>query len=286
MSEGGREQGWEKELGGVSIRAAAHDVSAGQPRSKPDSMVRVGTGVKPRVRTVRLQTRDLQIVSFVARFRQVTTHQVRDAYFPTHRSPTQPKVVLKRLVNQKLLTRVETPRRSIGGEVGGSAQNVYYLDRQGWSLTGKLTANPPKYTGIHYDWLAVADIYIDIKQGMNVLAYKTEAGGECHFRINHVLLEPDLYVEVDRGDDIVEAFIESDMDTETESQLENKMARYHHAWLGAPKRWEPFPYVLWVVPNEERRATLESLIQKQPADSRPMYRVCLFDGVVECLKNA
>lgn len=280
------EQRWEAELGRVSIRALQRDVSAGQPRSRPVPMVRLETGVKPRVRTVRLQNRDSEIIAFVSRFRQVTTHQVRDAFFPTHKSPTQPKVVLKRLVTQRLLKRVDSPRRSIGGQVGGSAQNVYYLDRNGWELAGRPTKNPPRYTGIKYDWLAVTDIYLDVALNMNVLSYRTEARGESHVRINHVLLEPDLHIEVDRGRDIIEVFIESDMGTETPAQLEEKMARYHHAWLGAPERWEPFPYVLWVVPNEKRRAELESLIQKQPAESRGMYLVCLFDEVVPTLQKA
>jgi hypothetical protein len=280
------EQRWSEELGRVSISAEEGDVYAGQPRSSPVSTVSLEPVVRTRVRTVRLQDRDRKIVTFVARFRQVTTDQVRQVFFPHHRSPTQPKVVLKRLVNQKLLKRVDSPRRSIGGEVGGSAQYVYYLDRGGWNLAGKPTKNPPKYSGIHYDWLAVVDIYIDVKQNMNLLSYRTEARGECHFRINHILLEPDLYLEVDRSKDKLEVFVESDMGTETPTQIEDKMARYHHAWLGAPARWEPFPYVLWVVPDIERRTELQSLIAKQPADSRPMHLVALYEDVVQTLNDA
>ena len=278
------EQRWKAELGRVSIHAAARHVSAGQPRSAPDATASVETPLPSRVRTVALQTRDSKIIAFVARFRQVTTHQVRDAFFAEHKSPTQPKVVLNRLVRQGLLKRMENPPRSVGGKTGGSAQNVYYLGRAGWELAGRPTKNPPKYTSIHYDWLAVVDVYIDIKRGLNLISYKSEP--ENHVRINHIMIEPDLYVEVDRGHDIVEAFIEVDMDTESAGQLEAKMARYHHAWLGAPERWEPFPYVLWVVPTIERKRELESLIAKQPKESRPMYKTALFDEVVDVLRTA
>ena len=99
------------------------------------------------------------------------------------------------------------------------------------------------------------------------------------------MIEPDLYVELDLGDFTRRAWIEVDMDTETPAQLEAKMERYHHAWLGAPEKWEPWPLVVWVVPNDERRAELESLIQRQPADSRQMYKVCLFEDVVETLRS-
>lgn len=273
------EQGWDEERGSEDNLARTRDVYAGQQGSSPDSMVRAEAVAKPAVKTGRLQPRDTRIVAFVARFRQVSTQHVRDAFFAEHRSPTQPKVVMKRLVKQGLLKRVERP--TVGGANGGSGQYVYYLARHGWELAGRPTKNPPRYGAIHYDWLAVADVFIDIQLNLKVVSYRTEP--ENHERINYVMIEPDLFVELDLRHLTRRVWLEVDMDTETPAQLEAKMERYHHAWLGDSKRWEPWPLVVWVVPNDERRAELELLILRQPAESRPMYRVCLFEDVVQTL---
>lgn len=227
---------------------------------------------------MKLSRRDLQIVQFIARFGQATKHHVRAAVFKDNKSATPCDRALKRLTEQRVLARIEI--RTVGGAHGGSGQYVYQIGAAGW----KLAATEGSFwlsKSVKYHSLAIADVFVDINDHLNVIRYETEP--DSHEKINYVPLQPDLYLEVDLGRHVLRTWLEVDLGTERPKQLKEKMNRYNHAWSGAPERWNPWPLVVWAVPDDKRRAELQSIVKLQPAESQGMYRVCLLDDVVATL---
>lgn len=228
---------------------------------------------------MKLSIRDQQIIAFVARFGQVTKQHVRHALFDT-KSATPCDRAIKRLTDQKLLARVEI--RTVGGANGGSGQYVYQVGPAGWKLAnteGSFWLS----RSVKYHSLAIADVYCDIKQHLIVITFDTEP--DSHQKINYVPLMPDLYVELDLGGITRRAWLEVDLGTERPKQLREKMSRYHHAWSGAGEQWNPWPLVVWCVPDLKRARELFALIGLQPKESQPMYRVALFGEVVQVLSE-
>lgn len=227
---------------------------------------------------MRMSNRELQIISFVARFGQVTKQHVRDVIFASNASATPCDRAMSRLVAQKLLARIEI--RTVGGANGGSGQFVYQVGPAGW----KLAETEGSYwlaKSVKYHSLAIADVFVDINRHVNVVRFETEP--DTHQKINYVALQPDLYVELETDQFKRRVWLEVDLGSERPRQLKDKLDRYCMAWNGAGEKWNPWPYVCWVVPDIKRRAELESLIKLEPAESQGMYRVCLFENVVQTL---
>lgn len=187
---------------------------------------------------------------------------------------------MSRLVAQKLLARVEI--RTVGGANGGSGQYVYQVGPAGWKLA-ETEGSFWLGRSVKYHSLAIADVYCDINARLNIVRYETEP--DTHVKINYVPLLPDMYVEIELGNLTRRAWLEIDLGTERPKQLKDKMSRYHHAWNGAGEKWNPWPYVVWCVPDMKRRAELESLIKLEPVDSQAMYRVAVFEHVVPTLTS-
>jgi hypothetical protein len=272
------EQGSATEMSGVSSPRVSSTKHAGQRRLEGVPTDTVETGKNTRVRTVSISPRDRLILSFVGRFGQVTTKHIDARFFAGHKSRTSVKETVRRLTRNKLLARIEI--RTVGGANGGSGQYVYQIGPAGW----KAANMPGTYyaaRSVKYHSLAIADVFIEIDARLNVTTFDTEP--DSHERVNYVLLEPDLFVVLDLEHVQRRAWLEIDLGTERPKQLREKMGRYYHAWSGAPDRWRPWPFVVWVVPDEKRRAELESLIKLEPAESQGMYRVTLFEDVVETL---
>ncbi|MEO5499459.1 MAG: replication-relaxation family protein [Candidatus Saccharimonadales bacterium] len=229
---------------------------------------------------MKLSDRDLQIIRFAARFGQVTKQHVRAVIFADNVSATPCDRAMKRLVDQRLLARIEI--RTVGGANGGSGQYVFQVGSAGWNLA-ETEGSYWLSKSVKYHSLAIADIYCDIYNKLDIVTYSTEP--DTHEKINYVAIQPDMYVVLNLAGRERRAWIEADLGTERPKQLRDKMARYNHAWNGAPERWNPWPFVIWIVPDVKRRAELESLIKLEPAESQGMYRVCLFEDVVQTLAS-
>jgi hypothetical protein len=229
---------------------------------------------------VLIPTRDLDVIAFVARFGQVTRKQIRAAVFTENKSDTPCDRTVKRLVDKRLLAIVE--QATPGGRRGGRGQDVLQIGPTGW----KVAATEGSFwlsRSVKLHSLAITDVYVDISSRLNVIRFECEP--DSHEKINYVPIQPDLYVELDLGQHVLRTWLEVDLGSERPKQLKDKMSRYYHAWSGAPDKWRPWPLVVWVVPDEKRRAEIESLIRLEPAESQAMYRVTLFENVVPTLLN-
>jgi len=227
---------------------------------------------------MKIKPRDLEVIAFVARFGQVTRKQIRAVVFASNKSATPCDRAVSRLVKDRLLAEVERPTQ--GGRRGGQGPIVYQIGPAGWKVA-QTEGSFWLARSVKFHSLAIADVYVDISTHLNVVRFETEP--DSHEKINYVAIQPDLYVELDLGRHVLRAWLEIDLGSERPKQLKDKLARYNHAWSGAPDRWNPWPLVVWVVPDAKRRAELESLIKLEPAESQGMYRVCLFEDVVRTL---
>jgi hypothetical protein len=166
-------------------------------------------------RTGGLSNRDQEVVQLVAKFRQMTHSQIRDSLFAGLASTTPVDRTLKRLLEQKHLSRL---KRLVGGDQGGSAQYVYQLGRAGWKQLNKPGSFwMPRAINLHT--LAISDYFATLKRAehdgqLEVIQFVTEP--DCHQVVGNILLTPDAYVEVgDRIEQVKRAYwLEVDRGTE------------------------------------------------------------------------
>lgn len=222
-----------------------------------------------------LPARDVSVVELVGSFRQLTTNQIRVLAFGDLASATPADRALKRLVERKYLVRLE---RLLGGHLGGSAQFVYQLGREGWRLLdrhGEYWA--PRAVNLHA--LAVADCMVSLKRvekigTLEIVSFKTEP--DCHENVGSILLTPDAFVELklSSNQESLISWLEVDRGTEHLDKIQEKCERYWKAFTSG--QWEGvFPYVLFVVPDEGRKRSIERVIQAGPGGAREIFSVCL-----------
>lgn len=223
-----------------------------------------------------LSPRDMQILRLVGRFGQMTTSQLRTCCFASNRSPTASERVLKRLVDTKCLRRFET--RTVGGWKGGSGQYVYQLGSKGWTALRREGKYWP-YRAVDMHRLAVAATYVQAVQAshdglLEVDGYTCEP--DTWQTIGGAEIRPDLALELKLDTHRLYLWLEVDMGTERPKQVTEKLTRYWHAY----KHWntehagQPFPLVVFVAVDEERKRELEKLTT-QSANAAKLFRVVL-----------
>ncbi|MEC3978143.1 replication-relaxation family protein [Amycolatopsis sp. H20-H5] len=229
--------------------------------------------------SVELPERDRQVVELVAKFRQMTRQQLRACLFSNNASATPLDRALKRLVEEKHLTRLA---RLVGGDKGGSAQYVYQLGRAGWKLLDKPGAYwAPRAVNLHT--LAIADCYAWLKQAehrgeLEVIQFTNEP--ECHQAAGRVLLTPDAYVEIGSRDECKKRcfWLEVDRGTEHLRKIQGKCDRYW--WAYSCWQEDYFPTVLFVVPDEQRKRGVERVLRDGSSCARRIFSVHLFGNLV------
>ena len=229
-----------------------------------------------------LSARDRQVVELVAKFRQLTSGQIRDSLFAELASTTPLDRTLKRLVERKHLSRL---KRLVGGDQGGSGQYVYQLGRAGWKLLGKPGAYwAPRTVNPHT--LAVADCYVTLKQAeqrdeLAVIQFTTEP--ECHRAVGDVLLTPDAHIEIgDRINGVKQTcYLEIDRGTERIDVIRAKCIRYWKAY----QSWsdEYFPRVVFSVPDESRLRVLKRVCSEAAISEGGLFGVCTHAVIVRTI---
>ncbi len=201
---------------------------------------------------------------------------------------TSVKRVLARLVDQHHLARIP---RLVGGDGGGSAQYVYQLGRQGHRFLGRANRYTPT-RAVNEHTLAIVDCRVALSaaqptRALIVLAFETEPS--CHRVVGNVLLTPDAFVEIGIGEPgqgiKLSCWLEVDRATEhNHSQIRDKCLRYWHAY----QQWSDdtiFPVVLFVVPDERRKAVIDRVIGGGPEEGQRLFRTCRRLELVEAIKG-
>jgi Replication-relaxation len=239
-----------------------------------------------------MSLRDRQIVETVARLSLVSGGQLIDLFFYSiANASTRSRLarrILARLVEQRVLDRLERRRGGVGG---GSSAWVYALGPAGRRMAAYWAGEGLPRSRSAYEpapaWtahtLAVSDLYVRLRQAeraglVELLAFDGEP--VCWRRYTRLggvagVLKPDAYIRLGVGEFEDSFFAEIDLGTERRGQL----VRQHHAYREYFRAGEEqaktgvFPSVLWIVPNDQRAALFVDIHRTLPEPTRRLFTV-------------
>jgi hypothetical protein len=224
-----------------------------------------------------LSNRDIAIVRSVYACRLMSTKHIERLHFlPYNRTAyTAARIcrrVLQRLADEQVLRRRD---RRIGGVRAGSASYVYALGPVGARLVSDkrvhyYTSDPSDYFFEHT--LALAELYVQLHEQtrlgrFTLLEVQTEPPCWRTFttlEAGKQTLKPDMFVRLGKGDEEISYFIEMDRGTTYAPALLKKLKTYEQYFASGTeqKQHGVFPQVLWIVPDEKRKAMLEKLTKE------------------------
>ncbi|OLT47753.1 hypothetical protein BJF87_21295 [Gordonia sp. CNJ-863] len=229
-----------------------------------------------------ISPRDGRILRLVGRFGQVTSGHVRTIEFSQNKAKSRCGEVLARLAANGLLRTVE--RRTVGGWAGGSGQYIYQLGPKGWLYLRREGKYTP-FRSIDPHRLAIVDAYvmtIEAERAGSIRINEVVNEPDCHVQIAGVTVTPDLYVNADvlSAQTRRRIWVEVDMGTERRKQIIDKITRYRHAYRawGDERPGQPFPRVVFVAVDEERKRELETILGEMPESGRLLFAVCTGGG--------
>lgn len=247
-----------------------------------------------------LGERDQAIIATLDRVRLATARQLERLHF-TDGTPVsnarQTRRALERLVGLRVLTRLE---RRVGGVRAGSSGFVYALD-----VAGQRLVRSPEAGRYRSPWtpgavfvthvLQVSDLYVQLVEAerrgdLELLEFDAEPrcwrafagpGG------GRLTLKPDAYLRVGVGSYEHAWFVEVDRATESPHTLERKLNLYRRYWGSGREqaRHNLFPLILFLVPHLSRQGVALELCRRQPAESRTLFRVALYEQALPILRG-
>jgi hypothetical protein len=251
-----------------------------------------------------LSERDYAVIHQVAKLRFVSGSQLARLCFTdntdvAHNARAARRTLL-RLVRLGILERLD---RSIGGIRAGSAGYVYHLGLAGQRIAvarewqperrGRRLLTPGNLFVRHT--LAVAELHTQLVEGDRARRFKLlelTAEPSCWRSFDGTggqrsILKPDSYVRLGIGPYEDSYFLEVDRGTEGSRALERQLQLYidYHASGKEQARCQVFPRVLWLVPSEQRKATLVDSLARLPAESWELFQVARFDEVLKVVET-
>lgn len=206
--------------------------------------------------------------------------------------------VLARLVEQRVLDRLE---RRQGGIGGGSSAWVYALGPAGrrivayWAGEGlprSRSAHEPGRAWTAHT-LAVSDLYVRLRQAersgrVELLAFDTEPA--CWRRYTRLggaagVLKPDAYIRLGVGEFEDSFFAEVDLGSERRGQLIRKHHVYGEYFRAGEEQAKTgvFPGVLWIVPDAQRMALFTDIHRGLPEQARRLFTVATGAQAIDVL---
>ncbi|MGH2769520.1 MAG: replication-relaxation family protein [Actinomycetota bacterium] len=252
----------------------------------------------------RLGERDWLVLKDVARVRVLSTSQVERLHFVGGSSLSnarQCRKALARLSDWCCLTRLD---RRVGGVRAGSASYLYTLGVVGQRLLTE--RGPAGGRRLRYPWepswpyvahlLEVSELYVRLREtervepGLELLGYQAEPA--CWRRFwgasGSQVIKPDAFVRLGREEYEDRFFVEVDRGTESPRTLECQVRVYCQYWASGQEqvRSGVFPRVLWLVPDERRKALLVEVLASLPAESWQLFQVATADRAVEAITGS
>jgi hypothetical protein len=184
--------------------------------------------------------------------------------------------------------------RVIGGVRAGSSGFVYGLSALGQAV---LDVGGPTGGRRRRVWetrpyfqdhmLAVADLHVRLREverlgQTELLAFDGEPACWRHFSGTGgelIFLKPDAYIHLGFAQFERRAFVEVDLATESLPTIERKSARYVAYWRSGIEQQVRgvFPMVVWLVPDEHRKANIERVIGRLAVEVSDLFTVALTD---------
>jgi len=230
-----------------------------------------------------LSDRDWAVLHTLARVRLATASQLERLHFAGV-SRRQARSALASLVSRRALARLP---RQVGGVRAGSAGFVYALDVAGQRLTRSIESRPQRPWEVGQIFLAhslaVTELIVGLAEavrarcdGAALAQYEGEPGCWRPFTGPggaRAVLKPDAEVILTFGRFEDRWLIEVDRATESRTALDRKLQRYLDYWRTGHEQAATgvFPRVLWVVPDDARRAVMIDALGRLPAESWPLF---------------
>ncbi|MGH9917351.1 MAG: replication-relaxation family protein, partial [Nitrososphaerales archaeon] len=232
-----------------------------------------------------LTAQDRSILADVANLNLVSGQQLQRLHYAASEAGRRnARLDLTRLTDLQVLTRLE---RVIGGQRAGSAGYIYALGVAGQRL---IRADTRRY---RRPWtpfpnhlrhaMAVSELYVDLRQresrqGWQLVSFDAEPrcwrgfygpGG------SRLTLKPDAFFVGESDDFVDRLFVEMDCSTEALPRIVDKAKVYVRYWQSGREQAETgvFPWVLWVVPNDQRLRQLVNGLSRLPAENRQLFAV-------------
>ncbi len=203
---------------------------------------------------------------------------------------------LRVLVERRALARLG---RSIGGHRAGSEGWTYALD-----VAGKRLLRPsqrrqwaPWTPDSHHlrHALAVSEIYVQLRELEDLGTIDLErfdAEPTCWRSFPgpggaRLVLKPDAYVATATLEYIDSWFIELDRATEPRTVITSKAKIYCRYWQSGREQMTEgvFPTVLFVAPDDKRRAQLLDTLSQMPAEHWQLFQVTTADSAVRAMAS-
>jgi hypothetical protein len=245
-----------------------------------------------RVLSTRLSDRDWSVLEAIAKHHFLTNNHLRQLIFADHASDQSGertcRRVLARLVKERVVEHLE---RRIGGVRAGSASFVFRVGLVGDQLlrfrSGDGARARRKEPSLrHLDHcLAVADCQVSLVQAARLEQFellRIDTEPHCWRRYLTLAgipftLKPDLSVVTASGDYEDHWFLEVDRGTESLPTVLRQCQAYETYRASGQQALDVFPRVIWVAPDEVRRAKIEQIIAGSRRLDAALFRSCTID---------
>jgi hypothetical protein len=247
-----------------------------------------------------LSDRDMAILTMLRALRLLTGGQLRRLFFADGDPVTQARkarAAVKRLIDLGVILRLA---RRIGGMRSGSDVQVIGLTGLGHAVLAFGTNAPARGRSIidrkpafQDHLLAVNELYVCLREQSRLGAVELldfQAEPVCWRRFSGiggqlVTLKPDAFVQLGIGEYEINAFIEQDQDTESLPTIARKCSVYLDYYRTGQEQHHHgvFPLVWWLVPHVKRRDAILTEIRRLPAETHPLFVVCLAADAIPLL---
>lgn len=246
----------------------------------------------------RLTESDWQVLAELRKLRVLTGLQLQRLVHGSddgakHRRLRQ----LARLSRMQVIARME--RRAIGGVGGGSRPSVYVLDVAGLRLvdsTGQARRPWQPSTPFIEHAVMVSEVYVQLVEAdrrgdAELLHFDAEPKCWRHWQDRHgdaVTLKPDADATLGVGDFELHWFLECDRATESRPHITRKAREYTDYFeTGAEQATRGVtPQVLWIVPDERRKAVIADALHRLPAEHWHLFAVAVEANAVAVLTGS
>ena len=239
-----------------------------------------------------LSERDKAILLTLRELRYAKTTQIQRLFFlgfkTTRTAHVMTTRVLQRLKKSGIITHLERP---IGGKGAGSQSMIWHLTEGGNRLLrlGSDTTERTRYLepspSLLRHTIAVTECYVQLNEICRMapsLTLKSACVEPKCWRgykrgEKRISLRPDLYAETVSGKYEDHWFIEMDLSTEDIPTILEKCFRYEEYYQTRAEQEAEgiFPYVLWIVPDEERKRKIVEALAKDVGRHRMKLNVII-----------
>ena len=251
----------------------------------------------------RLSARDHAVLMAIRKYRYLTSGQIGRLYITDCSSKSsqtrQQNLLLQRLGNHGLIRPL---KRRVGGYGGGSSVQVWHLTEAGQKLLTlndpgdqrrKRTVEPSALFLNHT--LAVAEAAVQLtticrgSDDLTLVEANTEPACWRRFKDGGRVcyLKPDLFAITTYEDYEDRWFIEMDLGSESTRQIIEKCNTYLRYYYSGIEQKETgiFPFVVWIVKDDKRKALLRETIKENLTSQPKMFLVIVPDELEKMVRQ-